>query len=175
MRVEKEISEEDMVRTLAMKVENETEVEAEMVAEESLRSCRCKLQLPLHDAMGRVLSDDVKQAVNKVMMPKLMAHQDLIMKAKLELKRGNMTCSEMKEAIHASSQQFDLRYAEAIETAKLLANQNGQIELKRLVSSDASWAAVELYAVMSGDNLEDVRFPLNRQLPPAQEDLGQNT
>ena len=64
--------------------------------------------------------------------------------ARKKLKRGEITPVEMKAITHASGREFDTKYAQTIEAAKAIANADGEVPLQRLVSSDASWAAVEL-------------------------------
>ena len=107
----------------------------------------------------RVATEDVKQAVNTVLMPRYLKHHAAMADARKKLKRGEITPVEMKAITHASGREFDTKYAQTIEAAKAIANADGEVPLQRLVSSDASWAAVELQAQMIG---KDVSQPSGR-------------
>ena len=106
-----------------------------------------------------VATEDVKQAVNTVLMPRYLKHHAAMADARKKLKRGEITPVEMKAITHASGREFDTKYAQTIEAAKAIANADGEVPLQRLVSSDASWAAVELQAQMIG---KDVSQPSGR-------------
>ena len=101
----------------------------------------------------RVATEDVKQAVNTVLMPRYLKHHAAMADARKKLKRGEITPVEMKAITHASGREFDTKYAQTIEAAKAIANADGEVPLQRLVSSDASWAAVELQAQMIGKDV----------------------
>lgn len=94
----------------------------------------------------RFRSTDVKQAVNKVLLPKLLAHQNRIAAAKRALRLGMIRGGEMKKLVHESGREFDMRYAEAIRSATALASTlpaGVPFPLRRLASSEESWAKAE--------------------------------
>jgi hypothetical protein len=92
--------------------------------------------------LRRLKSDDLKRAVNQVLMPKLLAHQNTVSKAKAALRRGSISPANMRSEINESSRAFDTRYAEALRAAAALAHElppGADFPLRRLVSSDESW------------------------------------
>lgn len=107
----------------------------------------------------RVRSEDVQQAVNKVLLPKLIAHQHAISDARKRMRKGLLRPVEAKALIHESSRLFTERYADAVRTAKSLANETGIVPLRRLASSSESWAAAVLYAELQQSVLEESFMP----------------
>ena len=92
----------------------------------------------------RFISDDVKPAVNRVLLPKLMAHQTFIVNTKKRMRKRELLPTEAKDLIHESSRVFTERYADSVQMAKLLANESGVVPLQRLASTNESWAAAQL-------------------------------
>mgnify|MGYP001283299594 CR=1 FL=1 len=86
----------------------------------------------------RVATEDVKQAVNTVLMPRYLKHHAAMADARKKLKRGEITPVEMKAITHASGREFDTKYAQTIEAAKAIANADGEVPLQRLKKWQAS-------------------------------------
>lgn len=107
----------------------------------------------------RFISDDVKPAVNRVLLPKLMAHQTFIVNTKKRMRKRELLPTEAKDLIHESSRVFTERYADSVQMAKLLANESGVVPLQRLASTNESWAAAQLMASMSGSELPEDFIP----------------
>lgn len=94
--------------------------------------------------VSRIRSTDVKQAVNQVLLPKLIQHQNRIVKLKREFRIGAIDRTQMRSALNESAREFDEKYAAAIRTATKIAEETGALPpLRRLASSDESWAMVE--------------------------------
>ena len=100
-------------------------------------------------AIRRFKSSDVTQAVGRVLMPKLLEHNGVINTCKRRMRLGELTPRECKAMIHESSRQFNLRYAEAVQLAKQLANDTGVVKLRRLASSDNSWALAKSQSILT--------------------------
>jgi hypothetical protein len=107
----------------------------------------------------RFRSEDVQRGVNEVLLPKLMAHQQKIQDTRKKMRRKELSPREAKEIINASSRVFTERYASAVQVAKQLANEGGVVPLKRLVSSESSWAEAELFASLQGRALAETFRP----------------
>ena len=85
----------------------------------------------------------IKQQVNKVMLPKLIAHQNRVQKAKREVRAQRMTKQESNVTIVQSSEEFDETYAAKIQKAASVARTlpaGSQVPLERIVSSEKSLA-----------------------------------
>jgi len=68
----------------------------------------------------RFCSQDIKQAVNHVLMPKYLAHQSRISKLKIEHRTGQLSRVHHRRAVNASAREFDTQYASAIRAATTL-------------------------------------------------------
>ena len=101
------------------------------------------------------VASDVRQAVNLVLMPKLIKHQQNLSHYKAKLRRSEISVQEMRTLTRASANHFDLLYQDATLAATALCNTLGHIPLRRLVSSDASWAAAQTHARMVNKSLPD--------------------
>ena len=129
--------------------ESDFEEDSEVVVYRTVSEPEADVSLDLRieaPKLGRLDLDGVKQAVNRVLLPKLLAHNNLLSKAKTELRARKITSLEYKQRVHESSQQFTARYAEAIRTAAELVEQlppDGELELRRLASSEESWAVAQ--------------------------------
>jgi len=94
----------------------------------------------------RIVSDDVKEAVNTVLMPFLAQKNVDLQKARKRLRANEISVSECREQTRNAAREFDLRYAATIRAAKEHASETGEVPLRKLVSSDDSWTKVETYA-----------------------------
>ena len=104
----------------------------------------------------RFSSGEIKSAVNQVLMPKMLAHQNRIAKAKKKYRAGEIDRAALNQMVRSSANAFDLRYAEAIDKATaivLTLSADEPIPLRRLASSNESWesAAMLLRSTMSRD------------------------
>ena len=147
-------------------VEEQEEVAASATAAHSSSATAEPTQAMLHDESNPVMimpqrfkSDDVKLAANKVLLPKLMAHNAFITRCKKRARLGEITPQEAKDQIHESSRVFTERYAHAVQLAKKLANETGVVTLRRLASSDETWVAAEMHAALMGNTLPDEYVP----------------
>eukprot|EP00966_Prymnesium_polylepis_P207726 4811812-Prymnesium_polylepis.1 len=117
-----------MAAGVAIEAEEHSEKGADEFAEECVVSRQRSLdqEVPLPLPPARFTSDDVKCAVNKVMMPRLLAHQGTISSARARMRRGELKPGEVKKLCQTSARQFDMRYAQTIDAAKELANAEGE-------------------------------------------------
>lgn len=102
-------------------------------------------------SLARFQSQDIKQAVNHVLMPRYLAHQSNISRLKKQHRAGEISRVEHRQAVVASANEFDVRYAVAVRAATALAEAlppEAEViplaELRRLTSvGDEELAMVE--------------------------------
>lgn len=102
---------------------------------------------PSPPGVSRFDSSAVKQAVNRVLLPKLLALQQLRQTLRSQNRKRQLGRVEMTRQINEAARAFDERYADAIRAATSLAEElppeATEIPLKRLTSSDEAWEMVQ--------------------------------
>ena len=88
-----------------------------------------------------------------MLMPHLLQKNIDLTKARTRLRKGEISSGECRKLTRDAGRQFDLRYAATIRAAKEVANETGEVPLRRIVSSDESWTKLEQYARTSGISL----------------------
>ena len=116
---------------------------------------------------------------SKVLMPHLLQKNADLTKARQRLRNSEISTGEYRKLTRDAGRQFDLRCARTtlslpcahhprttrgaaraacadaatIRAAKEVANETGEVPLRRIVSSDESWTKLEQYARTSGISL----------------------
>lgn len=114
--------------------------------------------LPMPVPPRRIVSEEVKGVVNKVLMPHLIQKNVDLQKARTKLRNKEISTSECRMITRNAGRDFDLKYASTIRAAKELANETGEVPIRKLVSSDESWNRLQQYAQMSGVSLQTKSF-----------------
>ena len=109
--------------------------------------------MPIPLLPQRVVTDDVKEIASKVLMPHLLQKNVDLTKARTRLRKGEISAGECRKLTRDAGRQFDLRYAATIRAAKEVANETGEVPLRRIVSSDESWSRLQQFAQQSGLSL----------------------
>ena len=190
---------EPVYRSLGGEEDEEEEIKATdpdalpKLIDESLSQRRNSLVAPLMPR--RIVTDDVKEAVHTVMVPKLLQKNVELQQARKKLRANQITQKQCRDQTRKAGNEFDLACvppplqpaglaarrspcmraplpfllpltyvctaraclidAAAIRAAKELANELGEVPLRKLVSNDESWNQVEQYAETAGVSLRN--------------------